>query len=470
MILNRRAFLGGVTATVLSLRAAAAAKPADGFTTLEARAGSIRMLPEPAGKTAVWTYNGHVPGPLLRVKAGDEVKVRLVNKLAQPTSLRWHGVRIANAMAGVVGLTQPPVQPGDSFDYRFTAPDSGLYWYHPHVWPVGAEQIGRGLYGALIVDEAAPPEVDEDLLVVLDDWSLDAEGQIKGDFLDTAQARRTGRIGPLVTVDSKPAPKVVAVRPGARLRIRLLNVCSARITIVTFDGMPATVIALDGQPSELFRPMAGTLPIGPGSRFEVMVDVPADASHEARLILRGDGEPDRPLLALKIAGKPHPARPALTKLPENPRLPTRIPLEKSLKRDLAITAYVPIVPPGSKNAETPPATAGGNEPLRLWAIDGFSSDGFSGKPLFTVPHGGAVTLAFVNRTAFPQQMHVHGHVFRVLHDLDDGWEPYWRESILVGPGKTKHVAFIADNPGKWAVESLILDHQVTGLAAWFEVA
>ena len=80
-----------------------------------------------------------------------------------------------------------------------------------------------------------------------------------------------------------------------------------------------------------------------------------------------------------------------------------------------------------------------------------------------------MTLAFVNKSELVQQMHVHGHVFRVLHDLDDGWDPYWRDSILIGPGKTKHVAFIADNPGKWAVESLVLDRQVTGLAGWFEV-
>jgi FtsP/CotA-like multicopper oxidase with cupredoxin domain len=87
-----------------------------------------------------------VPGPLLRFKKGEEVKVRLVNKLAQPTSLNWHGVRIVNAMDGVAGLTQEPVPPGGSFDYRFTPPDSGLFWYHPHALPFIGEQRPRALW------------------------------------------------------------------------------------------------------------------------------------------------------------------------------------------------------------------------------------------------------------------------------------------------------------------------------------
>ncbi|HYP58497.1 MAG TPA: multicopper oxidase domain-containing protein, partial [Beijerinckia sp.] len=75
----------------------------------------------------------------------------------------------------------------------------------------------------------------------------------------------------------------------------------------------------------------------------------------------------------------------------------------------------------------------------------------------------------INRTAYVQQMHVHGHHMRLLHDLDDGWEPYWRDCVLVPEGRTKHVAFIADNPGKWVIESLMLERAATGLATWFEV-
>ena len=121
---------------------------------------------------------------------------------------------------------------------------------------------------------------------------------------------------------------------------------------------------------------------------------------------------------------------------------------------------------GGRSAATTSSPA---DLAHLWTINGVSSDGFSGKPLFTVKRGAAVSLALVNKSAFPQQIHVHGHVVRLLHDLDDGWEPYWRDAVLVAEGRTKHIAFIADNPGRWALESLVLERQVTGLAAWFEV-
>lgn len=488
MRLDRRTFLGSFAATVLPLRASGAAvskvDPADAkggdVTVLEARPGKTTL--DPTWQTAVWAYNGHVPGPLLRIKKGEELRVRLVNKLDQPTSLCWHGVRNINAMDGVAGLTQEPVKPDETFEYRFTPPDAGLFWYHPHVWPVSPEQIGRGLYGVLIVDETEPPPVDEDLLVVLNDWSLDAKGQIKGDFLDAEQALHNGRIGKLVTVNAKPVPLAVKARPGSRLRLRFLNACSARVAIISFSDLEATVIAIDGQPSEIFRPARDMIPLGPGARFELVVDLPPTRG-ASQVTLRSEGEPDQPLMTLRSSGEPRPAPPAVEKLPENPALPARIPLEKAMKRQIVIAGGAEPPPPQQRNKKGKKSAKGAlkesksvqedppraNPVPRLWTIDGVSSDGFSGKPLFKVKPGTAVSLALANKSGFVQQMHVHGHAVRLLHDLDDGWDPYWRDSVLLGPGKTKHIAFIADNPGKWAIESLILDRQVTGLAAWFEV-
>ncbi len=438
MAVDRRMVLAGMAASVLPVDAAVALDPP--AVSLVAEEGRLSLRDKV--ETHVWGYNGQVPGPLIRVKKGAELRVDLHNKLGQPTSLCWHGVRIANAMDGVAGLTQQPVMPGDTFEYRFVPPDSGTYWYHPHVWPYAAEQIGRGLYGVLIVDEPEAPAVDDDLLVVLDDWALDEKGIIKNDFLDPSRTA-----GSLLTINSKAVPERRSVRPGARLRLRLLNACGARIAVVSFVGSRATVIAIDGQPSEIFEPAHGVLPIGPGSRFDVLVDMPSRSP--ASLMLLGDGVPDQPLLIFDVTGPALSSRGGVAKLPDNPLLPTRIHLEKSLRRSLTIAT----------KAGAPPS----------WTLDGQASDGFSGSPLFTVKHGGAVTLTFMNQTTDAQQMHVHGHAFRLLHDLDDGWDPYWRDSVLLAPGKTKHVAFIADNPGRWAVESLTLVRQVTGLAGYFVV-
>jgi FtsP/CotA-like multicopper oxidase with cupredoxin domain len=458
MNFTRRTVVGSLAATILrtETRAATPARPPDGLVVLEAAPGSLSILPTPGPATGVWAYNGQVPGPLLRVPKGREVAVRLVNKLTQPTSLCWHGVRIVNAMDGVAGLTQAPVPPGGTFDYRFVPPDAGLYWYHPHVLPHSAEQIGRGLYGLLLVEGEDEPKVETDMLVVIGDWTLDAAGRLPSpaspDVSTTPRAEGGART--IVTIDSKPIPgRTIRMRPGARLRLRLLNACTARIALVALVGAEGLVVAIDGQASELFPPAAGMLPMGPGARFELIVDLPPQAGKTAALVLRDDLA--RPLMTFVTEGPPIPARPRVGRLPRNTALPTRIPLESSIKRDLVLTGGATEGNAGMGHA--------------AWSIDGRGSSGFSEKPLFRVRRGGAVTLAFVNRTAVAQQMHVHGHVFRVLHDLDDGWDPYWRESILIAPGKTKHVAFVADNPGKWAVESLMLDRQVAGMAAWFEV-
>ena len=98
-------------------------------------------------------------------------------------------------------------------------------------------------------------------------------------------------------------------------------------------------------------------------------------------------------------------------------------------------------------------------PGARWSINGAPSKAYDGPPLFQVKRGTPVTFGFVNRAEVAVVMHVHGHAVRLLHDLDDGWEPYWRNGVVVPPGKTKHVAFVADSPGKWAVHDDILEHE-----------
>src|SRR6185436_8633730 len=112
-----------------------------------------------------------VEGPELRIRLGDTLRVRFTNRLPQATTIHWHGVRVPNAMDGVPHLTQPPVEPGGSFTYEFTPKDAGTFWFHPHVR--SSEQVERGLYGVLIVEDPTPPPYARDVVWVLDDWLLD---------------------------------------------------------------------------------------------------------------------------------------------------------------------------------------------------------------------------------------------------------------------------------------------------------
>ena len=127
---------------------------------LHASPGSVRLAPSDYPETPIWGYDGRVPGPTIRVRQGERVVRRFVNGLPQPSTVHWHGIRIENAMDGAPELTQPLVPPGEEFLYDFVAPDAGTYWYHPH--HRSFEQMARGLYGALVVEESAAPEVDRE--------------------------------------------------------------------------------------------------------------------------------------------------------------------------------------------------------------------------------------------------------------------------------------------------------------------
>ncbi|HHH31414.1 MAG TPA: hypothetical protein ENK57_24125, partial [Polyangiaceae bacterium] len=125
------------------------APTADGVVRYELTAAPTDVPQLDGQALAVWAYNGQVPGPVLRVRLGQEIEVQLHNGLPQPTSIHWHGVRVPNAMDGVPGVTQDPVPPGGDFTYRFTPKDAGTFWFHPHIRT--SEQVERGLYGVLVV-------------------------------------------------------------------------------------------------------------------------------------------------------------------------------------------------------------------------------------------------------------------------------------------------------------------------------
>ncbi|HLH49394.1 MAG TPA: multicopper oxidase domain-containing protein, partial [Roseiarcus sp.] len=216
------------------------------------------------------------------------------------------------------------------------------------------------------------------------------------------------------------------------------------------EGVKPTIIAIDGQPSEPFEPLRGLIPIGPGARFELIFDMPAEPNAMARFILRGGaGEADRPLVLFKATGAPVASRPPFGGLPANPLLPQEIDLARSLRADFALT--------GGSGA---PFLVNGARLTAPWPD----------KPLFKAKKGAPVTLALFNKTANPQAIRWGGHVARLLHALDDGWDPYWRDSVLLAPGQTAHIAFVADNPGRWPIESAILDCQAAGARSFFEVA
>jgi FtsP/CotA-like multicopper oxidase with cupredoxin domain len=210
-------------------------------------------------------FNGSVPGPPIRVRRDDKVVIRLENALEDGTILHLHGIRLPNAMDGVNVLTQDAIEPGGSFEYRFDVPDAGTFWYHSHYSSL--EQVSQGLFGPLIVEEPYPPDVDQDVTIVLFDALSDGEGDFDREYY-RSHYRTAGRIGDVLRAFGSSSSVLV----GQRLRFRFINVSVDRVFRIHVQGVEGAVVALDGMPLAHLHPLED-IKLAPGQRSDVIGDV-----------------------------------------------------------------------------------------------------------------------------------------------------------------------------------------------------
>ncbi len=428
-----------------------------------------------AGQAAlpVWAYDGQVPGSVLRFKRGAVLDLTLHNQLPDPTTIHWHGIRLPNAMDGVPGLTQDPVAPGGRFPYRFALPDAGTYWYHPH-WGT-PEQVERGLAGALIVEDDAPPPVDLDIVWLLDDWRLDANGRIAENFYNFHDVAHAGRLGQQLTVNGQ-VDLVQALQSGQRIRLRLVNAANARIFALSLEGLPAWLIARDGMPAASAVPWEGELLLGPGMRSDFIIDATRPGRYQLKdSYARGE----RTLATLEVQGRASAAHAA-------PRPAQREPLpEPDLAGALLHTLRLgggamnregwPQEPLAEREARRLRLQNGAREAAPAWTINGqahmrHDREHAGHAAEFRVPTGHSVRLTFENNTAWWHPMHLHGHHFRILSRNGEALpERPWRDTVLMAPRDRVEVAFVADNPGHWLIHCHVLEHHAGGLGTLFEV-
>src|SRR5919197_884766 len=221
-----------------------------------------------------YAFNGQYPGPLLRVPQGATVVVRFENRLDQPSTVHWHGVRLDNRFDGVPDITQRAVAPGSRFVYRVRFRDAGIYWYHPHVREDVQQDLG--LYGNILVappNELWLPPADREEVLALDDLLVDDEGIIPYGT-DTPTHALMGRWGNLFLVNGEPNYRL-SVSRGDVIRFYLTNVSNARVYNLSFGGAPVKVVASDA--GKLEREVwAASVVIAPAERY--VVDVRFDSA------------------------------------------------------------------------------------------------------------------------------------------------------------------------------------------------
>ena len=221
----------------------------NGVKVFDLTARKIRWETAPGQTVEAWAYNDQVPGPQIRVREGDRVRLTLKNELTESTAIHFHGLELPNDQDGVPFITQPPIKPGQSYTYEFTVPNAGSHMYHSH--HNAATQVGLGLLGAFIVEPKNPlpiEQVDVDYVLVLND----------------------GAHGYTFNGKSFPATEPIVAKKGQRLRLRFMNE-GMMIHPMHLHGMHMTVIAKDGweQPAPW---KCDTLNVAPGERWDVIVN------------------------------------------------------------------------------------------------------------------------------------------------------------------------------------------------------
>lgn len=451
-------------------------------------AGRARLELRPGLETDAYAYNGSVPGPEIRVRAGDRLRIAFTNALDVPTTVHWHGIRVPAEMDGVPGVSQEPVPPGGSFLYEFVAPDDGTFFYHSHV--AVDEQVDMGLYGPLIVEPREGTGLRE-IVLALDDWLLDARGnrlptsateeeRPVDNELDTVSAASVravsgghmmghggmmmgsmghggmmmhdlapelnGRFGNVLAVNGRAGSGIapVSLARGERVLLRFINASNAMThALKTSDGRPLAIIAVDGAP--LRDPLVtDRLVLPPAKRFDVVVEAGDAAgawsldSAESGRVLRIPFEVSSEI----VETAPFPSRPE--------RADAKLSPERTLELAVAL-----------------------DDPMRpaRWTVNGRSFDmDRMNEALASYPRGARVRLRFVNASPMAHQMHLHGHsaVVRTRGgQVVSNQRP--EDVVVVRAGETVEADVLLDNPGDWVVHCHNLEHEEHGLMAVLRV-
>lgn len=476
MSISRRQFIKAGAASLAmaalpygTIRVAqAAGSPQAREITLEAAPGRVGLA---GGKPfSAWLYNGQPGGREIRLTEGELLRVRLINKLPEPTTIHWHGVPVPNAMDGVPGVTQKAVPPGGTFIYEFRARPAGSFIYHSHQ----GLQLDQGLAGALIIEprrEPNPP--DREYTLLLEDWAtVDGGGPNAprrrppmGHMMGRGMMGRGGMAGagpPLepvydaYTVGGRAYPDVnpLMVKKGDRVRLRICNASALTIFDLALAGHKLTITHADANPVQPVE--TEVLRIAPGERYDVefMADNPGHWLLMANESGYGESGLKVPVLYQGVrAAEPTPP---------------------VFRRGLRFVRYWDLrrlqpEPLGSSKDQGRyyRQVLSGGMHSSYWTINGYA---YPRAEVLDAPLGQRIRLSYLNRSPMPHPMHLHGHFFRVVNPAIAREQWISKDTIIVERMERVEVEFLADNPGSWLHHCHNLYHMEAGMANLVKVA
>lgn len=435
-----------------------------------------------------WMYNGKLPGEEIRVNEGDEVELRFMNSLPEQTTLHLHGLPITNELDGVPGITQNVIQPGEEFVYSFKATLPGTYWYHSH--DNSAEQLFRGMYGAIIVEEASKKDYTIDQVVFISEWSAmiedmyqdagqngdaqgsneDAHGGGHGSQGETATDAREnensneiahndmmGEMYDTVVINGKAGSDIngFSVTEGDSIRLRFINSGLYTQTIV-IPNHEFKVTHYDGQPvNEPTLISSEAILIAPGERYDVEIDLKNPGAWGIEIFAEENKEKLSSVLPLVYMGY------------ENDSLQ----VNDDTLATFDMTSYGQ-----SKQIESINNITKEFE-MSLDSNDGDETFTINGKKapdleVYEVEEGDVVKMTVTNNSGADHPMHSHGHFFYVIskNGVAVAGSPILKDTLNVKPDESYEIVFIADNAGKWVFHCHELHHADSGMISLINYA
>ena len=455
---------------------------------------SIDLHPEIVKKTingtsfAFYAYNGQFPGPTIKVTQGSTFTVRVKNTIDQPTTVHWHGIRIDNRFDGAAGLTQEPIEPGDSYTYTVTVPDEGMYWYHPHVREDMQQDLG--LYGNLWVtpkNTKTYAAVNREIPVIVDDLLLGNNGTPLSYGKEEADHALMGRFGNVMLINGQINPQLAEANNGDVLRFFFTNAANTRTFKLAFANAQMKIVGGDGGKIATEK-FVDSVTIAPSER--VIVDVLFEQAGEVTLKHIGPQQYALGTVTVRNA-------------PSSPSYAGTFPF---VSTDETMTAAAELVQEYSERDpdETIHLSVKGHMMGGMMMDHGTATDGIewedsmsmmnsmatkatiqwklideaSGKEnmdihyIFTKGEKRKIRIINDKNSSHPMQhpIHFHGQRFLVLSVNGIPVEHLvWKDTVLVAKGTTVDILLDVTNPGDWMIHCHIAEHLSNGMMGMFTV-
>lgn len=423
---TRREVLTGLGASAAGLMTGGAGPLVTAQLALQARPSTLASKAgQPA--TAIWELAAASHLGTVRLKRGDRCEVVFRNDLPVPLAPVWYGLNGATAdpLRG-----RAPAAPDTAETSIISIPSAGTLLADFRLFEGSLKHPARPL--PIIVAETGRVAAERDEVLLIEEWRLRPDGTAVPPGQDPKDTT------PLYTVNGRTSFELSAAA-NERLRLRFINGSQRTVLAIKLGGHEVRVMALDGQPAEPFAARNGALVLAPGARADAFVDAATPAP-----FLLHDGKEARQVGSLAISGKLE----RVPLLPPQPLLsndlPEKLDLRGALRFDVALGA--------ADAAWTRPAN--------------FST---ASAPIFRARTGRTVVLTLKNSGPIATIFNLHGHHFRLLDTLDDGWKPYWLDTLAIEPGQTQRIAFAAISPGRWLIESVATDWAAPRLVRWYTV-